>query len=194
MGSLNGDANLVDESVELYREVVDMMPHGWMLLDRLAEVYVRVGQPEAALPVLEKSLAIIGQTGEAARPLTIRAAAYGGLGQYDLAIEQMNAVISVWPSERAYNERAVIYYEMGDFDSALEDYNRAINAAIEAQEVAVDKSGSKAQAPEAYVGRALAYTQLGRDAEAEQDVENAVKQGFDGELLRRVIEEIKSSR
>ena len=184
LGFLRRDADLVNESLEQYRQVVDMMPNSWTLLNRLAEVYVRVGQPEAALPALEKSLALTGGTTESIDAQVIKGSAYRSLGQYQLALEQLNEVINATGSIRAYNERAVIYYEIGDFELALQNYNLAI----------IDESIPEYRAPETYVGRALTYTQLGRDAEAERDAERAVQLGFDGALLRSVIDEIKKSR
>jgi len=46
----------------------------------------------------------------------------------------------------------------------------------------------------AYYIRALAYTELGRDAEAEEDIEQAVKLGVDENSLMAAIEELKESR
>ena len=49
---------LEDEAIRLYREVVALVPGGWPLHNRLAEAYIDIGQPEAALEVLEGSIAI----------------------------------------------------------------------------------------------------------------------------------------
>ncbi len=49
-------------------------------------------------------------------------------------------------------------------------------------------------ASEAYAQRALAYTGLGLDTEAELDFEEAVALGVDDASLRSGIEEVKSKR
>ncbi len=49
---------LEDEAIRLYREVVDLVPGAWRLHNRLAEAYIDIGQPEAALKVLQGSIAI----------------------------------------------------------------------------------------------------------------------------------------
>jgi tetratricopeptide (TPR) repeat protein len=51
-----------DEAIRLYREVVAMVPNSWPLINRLAEAYIDVGQPELALETLERSLAITGES------------------------------------------------------------------------------------------------------------------------------------
>ena len=45
-----------------------------------------------------------------------------------------------------------------------------------------------------YAHRALAHTLLGRDAAAEENVERAVKLGFDRSVLESEIEELKKQR
>ena len=47
---------------------------------------------------------------------------------------------------------------------------------------------------DAYVNRARAYTLLGRDAEAREDIARAKELGADGDLLDAQIEAIKSQR
>jgi hypothetical protein len=46
----------------------------------------------------------------------------------------------------------------------------------------------------AYYNRALAYTMLGRDAEARQDELTAVEPGFDASSVEGAINEIKRRR
>jgi tetratricopeptide (TPR) repeat protein len=181
LGSLTGNAALVNQSVDLYRQTLEMMPHSWMLMNRLAEVYVQVGRPEAALPLLDESLSITGGTDYSAKAKVIRAMAYRGLGQRRKALEELNAAISAGiGGPRAYNERGVTYYDLGQYESSIKDYDQAIQLDPERAE--------------AFVGRALANTQLGRDTEAEQDIVKAVERGFDGVVLRNAVERVRGLR
>ncbi len=56
-----------DEAIRLYAEVVATVPASWPLQNRLAEAYIDVGQPERAVEVLEKSLAITGESGSSSQ-------------------------------------------------------------------------------------------------------------------------------
>ena len=49
---------LEEEAIRLYQETVALAPSSWPLQNLLAEVYIDVGQPAAALEVLESSLTI----------------------------------------------------------------------------------------------------------------------------------------
>jgi tetratricopeptide (TPR) repeat protein/O-antigen ligase len=196
LGSLTGEAGPVNQSLDLYRQSLEMVPHSWILMNRLAEVYVQVGRPETALPLLEESLSLTltGDTSHFGKAKVVRAMAYRGLGQDRKALEELNALIEELNAlisggagdlaraylARAYNERAVTYYELGQYETAIQDYNQAIQSNPERAEV--------------FVGRALAHTQLGKDTEAEQDVAKAVELGFDGVLLRNAVERARNSR
>ena len=69
---------------------------------------------------------------------------------------------------------------MGQNERAIEDSDRAI-----------DLNPKRA---ESYVTRALAYTLLGNDEQAEHDVDRAVQLGFDRALLEGSVEEFKAQR
>ena len=56
-----------DEAIRLYAEVVATVPASWPLQNRLAEAYIDVGQPERAVEVLEKSLAITEESGSSSQ-------------------------------------------------------------------------------------------------------------------------------
>ena len=64
-----------------------------------------------------------------------------------------------------------------DYERALADYNQAVR--------------SDPESAEAYAGRAVAYTLLNMDAEADLDVKTAVELGFDPTLLGQIIESLK---
>ena len=63
---------------------------------------------------------------------------------------------------------------------AIEDYDKAIRL--------------NTQNALAYINRGLAYTQLGMDAEAQQDIERAVELGFARGAVESSIAEAKSQR
>lgn len=64
---------------------------------------------------------------------------------------------------------------MGQFQWAIEDYDQAIRL--------------DPQFPLAYANRALAYTVIDRDLEAQRNADRAAELGFDPALLKRMIEE-----
>ena len=50
-----------------------------------------------------------------------------GTGQYPLAIEQFNSVLTLDPKyKQAYNGRGLSYAAEGDYDRALSSYERAL--------------------------------------------------------------------
>ena len=68
----------------------------------------------------------------------------------------------------------------GQIEEAIQDLNQSI-------EINPEHALS-------YRSRALAYTMLGLDAEAEVDLNQATNLGVDGNTLTAAIEEIKGSR
>ncbi len=72
------------------------------------------------------------------------------------------------------------HQEAGRLAEAIEDYDEAIRL--------------DPQLALAYANRAVAYTLLGRDAEAQQDVDRAVVLGIDPAALRSEIERLRQLR
>ena len=64
------------------------------------------------------------------------------------------------------------------FDNAIAEYDEALR--LDPQDT------------QAYAYRALAYSRLGKDGEARQDVDRAVGLGYDRALLEGTIEELKT--
>ncbi len=79
-----------------------------------------------------------------------------------------------------YTLRAEAYRKLGQPQRAIEDLEEAI--------------GLKPDLGKAYQSRALAYTLLGKDAEAQQDVDKAGELGVDSASLETAIREIKEQR
>ena len=77
----------------------------------------------------------------------------------------------------AYYNRGTAYLDLGQYQPALNDYSEAIRVSPGDAEV--------------YAARAFCYALLGRNGEAQQDVERAAKLGFARTFLERAIEEVK---
>jgi tetratricopeptide (TPR) repeat protein len=129
-----------------------------------------------------------------ANALNLRGAAYGASGEYDRALSDFNAAISVNPQYyQAYANRALVYTRMNKLPQALDDYNRALDidpkygvayigrgniyrsqnnhvAAVEDFSRALEIQGE----PIAYFNRGLSRQALGMHGEALDDFENAL--------------------
>ena len=75
-----GALGLKDEAIRLHQEVVVLVPHSWPLLNRLAEVYLDFGEPEAALEVLDASLAMTKDTSSSSEAVRLQELANQQLG------------------------------------------------------------------------------------------------------------------
>ena len=80
----------------------------------------------------------------------------------------------------AYYNRGLTYFDLGQMERVIQDLGEAIRL--------------DPVLAEAYLGRAMAYTFLGKDREAQQDVDRALALGFDRGTLDGAIEEIKKER
>ena len=69
---------------------------------------------------------------------------------------------------------------MGQYERAIQDYDEAIRL--------------NPQLAVAYANRAFAYTSLGKDTEAEQDINLAIELGIDRAVMESTIQELKSQR
>jgi tetratricopeptide (TPR) repeat protein len=67
---------LESEAISGYQEVVSIVPASWPLYNRMAEAHLDIGQPAAALEVLEDSLAITRETPNSAQALNLQETAY----------------------------------------------------------------------------------------------------------------------
>ena len=106
---------------------------------------------------------------------------YGQQGRFDDAIAEYSKAIELDPNlAEAYGNRGNAWRALGEVQRAIADYAEAI--LLNPQDAG------------AYAGRALAYTSLGKDRSAEQDIDKAVELGFDAELLRTWVEELKAQR
>ena len=125
------------------------------------------GRWEEAISAYDEAIRLDQQYAEA---YYYRGAAYVYLGQPEKAIEDHALALLKRPSFAGAIVRSSVY------EVALDKYDEAIR--LSPQDV------------EAYAGRALTYTFLGKDAEAQRDVEEAIRLGYDPVRLKEMIIEL----
>ena len=81
---------------------------------------------------------------------------------------------------RSTTTRGTAYLSLGEYQRATEDLNEALRLVP--------------QFATAYVNRAVSYTLLGMDAEAQEDIERAIELGFDRGVVESAIAEAKRNR
>jgi len=97
-------------------------------------------------------------------------------GRLEEAIVEYDQALHLNPQDA----QASAYYNLGEYPQAIEDLNEAIRL--------------NPQDANAYANRAISYTFLGQDAEAQHDIERSVELGVDRGLLESDIEEAKRHR
>ena len=165
---LSGDSALQAQSADLYREASEMVPNSWPLWNRLGEVLIGLGRPEAALDALDNSLAITGPSSDSAVPgLILRGIAYRQLGRHQDSVHSLDQAVRVNPrSDPAYLERSLTYYQLGQVDRAIQDLNEVIR---------LDE-----RVAQAYYHRGRIYYELGRLQSAVAELTDAIN--FDPQL------------
>lgn len=150
-----------------------------------------------------------------------RADSHFALGQYRLAIENLDEVIRRDVSfyrRFALKQRGQAYAGLGEYRRALDDYAQAIlldpegpseahrlrgqafmklgelRSAIQELGLVIETAHRDDWIAEAYQERAIAYTRLGNDAEAQGNADRAVELGIDAASLEREIEDAKAKR
>ena len=102
-------------------------------------------------------------------------------GQAEEALAEYNEAIRLDPNFAvAYFNRGQTYFALGQPEKAIQDYAEAIRL-----------NPGRARVRLVYASRAMAYTLLGNDSEAQEDIGRAVKLGYDSRLLLRIIDELK---
>ena len=105
-------------------------------------------------------------------------------GEAEEALAEYTEAIRLDPNFAvAYFNRGQTYFALGQSQKAVQDYAEAIRI-----------NPGRAQLRLVYASRAMAYTMLGNDAEAQEDIGRAVELGHDPRLLLRVIDELKKQR
>ena len=135
-----------------------------------------LGQLERAIQDLDEAIRLDPQL---AMSYANRGLAYGNLGQYQQAIQDYSEAIRLDPQPSLYYNRGTAYFHLGQHQRVIKDLDKVISQAR--------------GFAEAYAVRALAYTFLGNDREAQQDVDRALRLGF-GRMLDAQVNAIKNSR
>ena len=105
-------------------------------------------------------------------------------GQAEEALAKYNEAIRLDPNFAvAYFNRGQTYFALGQPQKAVQDYAEAIRL-----------NPDRAQIRLVFASRAMAYTLLGNDSEAQEDIGRAVELGHDPRLLLRAIDELKKQR
>ena len=161
LGQLRDDTGYSSEAVRLYREAAEMVPNSWPLWNLLAEVYLQLEQPEAALVPLDRSLAITGDSVHSEQALLLRSRAYEDLDRPQKAIAELNKAVNLVPSSAvAYHARSTIYHELNRDQEAINDLDRAIE---------IDPENA-----EAYYDRGTIHYLLERFNQAIEDFDRAI--------------------
>ena len=212
---VNRDVRMADEAIRLYREVALLDPQSWWHWEQLAVAHFRLGQSEAALEPLEKSLAILDGTPRAAVSRTRQGIVYLDLGEPETALGSFDEAIRLDPNlPDAYTNRGKSYNALGQYHRAIQDLDQAINLNPDTA-VAYNNRGTSygnldqlqraigdydeairldPQFALAYSNRALAYTYLGRDDDARIDVERGTELGLDTGPILAKMEEVRNAR
>ncbi|MCL0054118.1 tetratricopeptide repeat protein, partial [Dehalococcoidia bacterium] len=162
LGVLTADENMVREATVLYREAAEMVPNSWRLWRLLAEVYIQVGQPEAALPPLQRWRSITGETGNSVTAIQLESEAYRQLGRHQDAIAVLSEGLNSYPDNATLIlDRAVTYTDLTQHSDALDDLNHAID---------IDPLY-----PQSYLMRGSVFFDLSRFETAIEDFDHAVQ-------------------
>ena len=175
-----------DQAVKLYEQSLSLLPDSWPIRNELAEVYLEVGRPEAALQILEESLNITGNQTRSNAALFLQGQAYQQLGELENTAQSLERSLGLKlggpPAERAYEILARVYTSLG-LPRAIEGYEGIIRhnpqgaavaninkgkfyrqvgqheQALEVFTTIVDSTPSKYQGP-AYLNRADARLEI----------------------------------
>ena len=118
-------------------------------------------------------------------------------GRFNEAIADYNEEIKLNPAHvKAYSKRGGAHFALGEVAQALRDYNEAIELkslllyGLDSQKY----SEQERAVAEAYAGRAMVYTVLGKDIAAQQDLSQARDLGYDPTRENAAIADIKGRR
>ena len=116
-------------------------------------------------------------------------------GRFRPAIEEYDKSISLSGGDAlVYAKRGVAYYALREFNFALDDYSRSISlmSDLVPRLGAPEYLNVKQALADSYMGRAMVYTVLGRDLDAQRNVGQAIEYGYGEGLARKKLDEIKS--
>jgi tetratricopeptide (TPR) repeat protein len=146
LGDLNLERRWNARAAELYGSYVALDDRSWRVLYKLALAHYRDGKPEAALPVLDRALAIDGQFAEAHYLKGLCLRERGRTGQ---ALTSLRTAVRLAPGLIQARE------ELADLYLSLERRREAIDQ-LDALR------GLEPSRPERHIAVGLAYAQAGR--------------------------------
>ena len=212
---MDRDLGKANEAIRLYHEVAQLAPQAWRIWVLLGAAHIQLGQPEAALEPLEKSLAFLEGTPRSAIPRLLVGMAYLQLAEPTRAVQAFNEAIQINPNlADGYTNRGASYNDLGQYQRALQDLDEAIKLKPEMALAYVNRGNSYGNLEQfqmaiedydeairldprlalAFSNRALAYTYLGRDDDARMDVERATQLGVDPGPILATMKEVKANR
>jgi tetratricopeptide (TPR) repeat protein/O-antigen ligase len=161
LGQLRDDTGYTAEAVAFYLEAAGMVSNSWLMWNHLAQVYLQIGQLEAALALLDRSLAITGDSVHSEQAYLLRSRVYLDLDRPQIAIEELNKAVDLVPNNALlYQSRSTIYHELNRDHEAIYDLNRVI--------------GLLPENAEAYYARGTIYDQQSQFDQAIDDFDRAI--------------------
>ena len=156
---------LANETVQLYRESLSLVPESWPIRNALADAQIQAGQYQEALGVLEESLAITGDNSLSATALLLQATAYQALGDLQQSARSLERSLDLSPggntAQQAHRLLAEYQIDEGEFERAIEELDSAVS-------LTPDDAGL-------YFLRGQTHSELGRPLEALQDFATAAR-------------------
>ncbi len=114
---------------DLYKQVIENSPDNLEALQRLALVYISSDQPRAAIPLLQKAIAINANNANVAYNLAL---AFQKAEELESAIHFYKVALNIKPDfSLAYNNLGVAYQYKGDLDLANDYFEKAFSFAPE---------------------------------------------------------------
>jgi len=152
-------AGRLHQAETLYRQVLASAPDHLEALYLLAILAQQVGQPAAALDLLDQAIRIQPQTAE----LHLRRGdALRMLGQHQAAVASFDRALALAPNQPgACNNRGLALQSLGQFQDALDAFDRALQL--------------QPDFAEAYVNRSLALHALGQYEQAVVSCDSALR-------------------
>jgi tetratricopeptide (TPR) repeat protein/tRNA A-37 threonylcarbamoyl transferase component Bud32 len=164
LDSDEGDNNSGGNSV-VETEDTDSFPTDASLVDVLPAEDVATADTQLELGNYSEAITaytvLLGDFPEEASLLQKRGQAFYEIGEYDNALEDIDAAVNLDEAlDGIFRDRGAVYVELGDFEDALEDLNLAVE--------------SDSENPELYLLRARTYYGLDQDQLALDDVTRAI--------------------
>jgi len=177
-GAAYADQGELEQATENFNEGIRLNPESVLAYRQRGLAYFDLGQTQRSIQDLNDAISL-----DPDHALTYfqRATAHQTLGQFQSAIEDFDEAIRLDPNEAAFHlDRGTAYFFLEQFQQALQGYNESIrlNPGVVL----------------AYVNLAQINTILGKDTEAQQDMNRAIELGSDRGELEGIIEGIKSQR